>query len=148
MPLIYRLSSRPALGRILMSLTMRPALERGIKRLFYNSEVLSQDMFDIALTNSRRPGAREALLNILKHNVGLRGLHSEVVMTERLPQIKVPTLFIHGAQDVVFPLKHVKGAFDMMPNSRVKIFDRCGHCPHIERVVEFNETVMAFIEGN
>jgi pimeloyl-ACP methyl ester carboxylesterase len=30
----------------------------------------------------------------------------------------------------------------------VKIFDQCGHCPHIEKVVEFNEAVMSFLDNN
>ncbi len=148
MPLAYRLSSRPVLGRILMSLTMRPALRRGLERLFYNPRLISHEMIDIALANSHRPGARKVLLNILRNNVSFRGLRSEVVMNGKLPQVKVPTLFVHGAQDTIFPLQYVREAFGLVPGARVKIFDQCGHCPHIERAVEFNETVREFLESS
>ena len=69
-------------------------------------------------------------------------------MSEKLPQVRVPTLFVHGAHDTIFPLRYVRDAFNLVPGSRVKIFDQCGHCPHIERAVEFNETVAEFLESS
>lgn len=148
LPWLYRLSSLPVLGKILMSLAVKPTLEHSIKRLFYSPPVLSQEMIDIILKNSSQPGVRETLIRIIRQNVGLRGPHPEALLIERLPQLKVPTLFVHGAQDRVFPLEHVRDAFSMAPNSRVKIFDQCGHCPHIEKAVEFNEVALEFLDGN
>jgi pimeloyl-ACP methyl ester carboxylesterase len=147
-PWLYRLSSLPGLGKILVSLAVGPTLERSNKRLFYNSPVLPEGMLDDVLANSSRSGVRGTLLRILQHNVGFRGPRPEAILIDKLPPLRVPTLFIHGAQDKLFPLEHVREAFSMVPNSRVRIFDQCGHCPHIEKIVEFNETVMAFLGGN
>jgi pimeloyl-ACP methyl ester carboxylesterase len=147
LPWLYRLSSLPVLGNILMSLAVGPALERSNKRLFYNVPVLPQDMLDILMTNAYRARAKKTLLEIVRQNAGPRGPRPETVLTGRLSQLKLPTLFVHGAQDKIFPLEHVREAFSLVPNSRVKIFDQCGHCPHIEKVVEFNETVMSFLDG-
>jgi pimeloyl-ACP methyl ester carboxylesterase len=148
LPWLYRLSAVPVLGNMLLSLAVEPALELSLKRLFYDSPALSDELKNIILENSSRPGVRETLLSILKQNAGLRGPRPEAVLIDKLPQLKVPSLFVHGAQDRVFPLKQVREAFSMAPDSRVKIFDQCGHCPHIEKAVEFNETVMEFLEGN
>jgi pimeloyl-ACP methyl ester carboxylesterase len=148
LPWLYRLSAVPVLGNMLLSLAVEPALELSLKRLFYDSPALSDELKNIILENSSRPGVRETLLSILKQNAGLRGPRPEAVLIDKLPQLKVPSLFVHGAQDRVFPLKRVREAFSMAPDSRVKIFDQCGHCPHIEKAVEFNETVMEFLEGN
>ena len=148
LPWLYRLSSLPVLGNILMSLAVKPALERSIKRLFYNSPVLSWEMIDIILKNASQPGVRETLKRIIRQNVRLRGPRPEALLIERLPQLKVPTLFVHGAQDRVLPLKDVRDVFSMAPDSRVRIFDQCGHCPHIEKAVEFNEVVLEFLAGN
>ncbi len=148
LPWLYRLSSLPVLGNMLMSLAVEPALERSVKRLFYDSPVLSAEMIDIILQNASQPGVKATLLRILRQNVGLRGPRPGALLIERLPQLKVPVLFVHGAQDKVFPLEHVKDTFSMVPNSKVKIFDQCGHCPHIEKAVEFNEVVMEFLKSN
>jgi pimeloyl-ACP methyl ester carboxylesterase len=148
LPWLYRLSSLPVLGNILMELAVEPALEISIKRLFSDSPVLPREMIDIILKNASQPGVKETLLRILRQNIGLRGPRPGALLIERLPQLKVPALFVHGAQDRVFPLEHVRDAFSMAPNSRVKIFDQCGHCPHIEKPLEFNETVMEFLKDN
>jgi 2-hydroxy-6-oxonona-2,4-dienedioate hydrolase len=148
LPWLYRLCSLPVLGNILMSLAVEPALEHSIKRVFYNAPVLSREMMDIILKNASQPGVRETLKRIIRQHVRLRGPRPEALLIERLPQLKVPILFVHGAQDRVLPLKHVREAFSMAPNSRVKIFDQCGHCPHIEKAVEFNEIVLEFLAGN
>jgi pimeloyl-ACP methyl ester carboxylesterase len=148
LPWMYRLSSLPVLGNILMSLAVEPVLSRSIKRLFYNSPRLTQDMIDIILKNASQPEVKKTLLRILQHNVGLRGPRPEAILIEKLSQLKVPTLFVHGAQDRVFPLKQVRDAFSMAPNSRVKIFDQCGHCPHIEKAIEFNEVVLEFLAAD
>ncbi len=148
LPWLYRLSSLPVLGNILMSLAVEPSLTRSLKRLFYDSPLLSKEMVDIILENASQPGVRATMLRVLQQNVGLRGPHPEAILIEKLPQLKVPALFVHGAQDRVFPLKHIRDAFSMAPNSRVKIFDQCGHCPHIEKAVEFNKAVLEFLEAN
>lgn len=148
LPRLYRLSSLPVLGNILMALSVEPALERSVRRLFHDSPVLSREMIDIILKNASQPGVKETLLRILRQNVGLRGPRPGALLIDRLPQLKMPALFVHGAQDRVFPIEHVRDAFSMAPNSRVKIFDQCGHCPHIEKALEFNDTVMEFLKDN
>jgi pimeloyl-ACP methyl ester carboxylesterase len=148
LPWMYRLSSLPVLGNILMSLAVKPVLARSVKRLFHDSPVLTQDMIDIILKNSSQPEVKKTLLRILRHNVGLRGPRPEAILIDKLPQLKIPTLFVHGAQDRLFPLEQVRDAFSMAPNSRVKIFDQCGHCPHIEKAIEFNEVVLEFLDAD
>ena len=148
LPLLYRLCSVPILGKIIIKPTIKPIWERGIRRLFYNSDFLSEEILDAVLAISQRPGAKEALLSILRYNVNLNGIQPEVVMTEKLRLIRVPTLFVHGAQDKLIPLEHVQNAFSLIPKARSKVFDQCGHCPHIEKSIEFNELVMAFLAAD
>jgi 4,5:9,10-diseco-3-hydroxy-5,9,17-trioxoandrosta-1(10),2-diene-4-oate hydrolase len=148
LPRLYRLGSLPVLGNILMSLALEPTLMRSLKRLFQDSSMLSPEMIDIVLKNASQPGVKKTMLRILQQNVGIKGPRPEAILIDRLPELKVPALFVHGAQDRFFPLKHVRDAFSMAPNSRVEIFDQCGHCPHIEKAVEFNEAVLEFLEAN
>ena len=148
LPWLYRLSASPFLGRILMSLAVGPTLERSIRRLFYNSPVLPRDIVDAILANSSQPGVKETLFRILQNNVGLKGPRPETILIEKLSQLKVPTLFVHGANDRVFPLKDVREAFSMAPHARIKVFGECGHCPHIEKAVEFNDIVMEFLSAS
>jgi pimeloyl-ACP methyl ester carboxylesterase len=147
MPWLYRLSALPVLGSMLMSLAVGPALERSNKKLFYNAPVLPPDMLETLQTNTYRTRAKKTLLEIVRQNMGIRGPRPETVLVDKLPQLTMPTLFVHGAQDRIFPLGYVQESFSLAPDSRVKIFDPCGHCPHIEKAVEFNETVTSFLDG-
>jgi pimeloyl-ACP methyl ester carboxylesterase len=44
------------------------------------------------------------------------------------------------------PLKYAKDF--RIPNSKLVIFDRCGHYPHVEKVDEFNRTVLQFLDSD
>jgi pimeloyl-ACP methyl ester carboxylesterase len=144
-PLAYRLSSPPLAGEILTRVVTRANLKRSLQSLFYNPKALTEEMLDMAFTNAQRPGTKKALLRILRHSINLAGPRPEAVLIDRLPELKMPVLFVHGAQDSLFPLKYVEQAFSLPPNARVEIINHCGHCPQIEKPVEFNESVMDFL---
>lgn len=148
LPLRYRLCSVPGLGNILMKSVTKPVLERGIRRLFYNPNFLPDEILDVVVAISQGSGAKEALLSMLQDNVGLTGMHPELVMADKLHLVKSPTLLIHGVQDKLIPLEHARKAYHLIPNASLKIFNECGHCPNIEKAAEFNEAVIAFLEAN
>lgn len=60
------------------------------------------------------------------------------------PRIKQPTLLIWGADDPEIPLAHGRKLFERMPNSRLIVFNRCGHMPMEEHPREFTEVVTRF----
>jgi pimeloyl-ACP methyl ester carboxylesterase len=69
-----------------------------------------------------------------------------VVPDDTLRALPHPTLLIHGGADRVIPLETSLYAADLIPNSRLAIFPKCGHWVQIERRVEFPEVVRAFLE--
>lgn len=145
MPLAYRLASVPVLGKLLMSVAFGSAFERSMRKMFSSSDALSEDMLGLFMDIFYRVRTADSLISILHKNVGLRGPHPEIVIVEKLGEIKSLTLFVHGARDRIFPLSQVEPAFKMIPHATARIFSECGHCPHIERVVEFNELAMSFL---
>jgi pimeloyl-ACP methyl ester carboxylesterase len=148
LPLAYRLTSRPLAGEMIAHMVTRASLRHGLQSIFYNPKVLTEEMLDLAFTNACRPGVKKTLLRILRNYLSLAGPRPEAILTRRLPELRMPILFIHGTHDRIFPLRQVRKAFTLAPNAEVKIMSRCGHCPQIERPVLFNETVTDFLEGN
>jgi len=147
-PLLYRLCCFPILGELIVEPTIKASVRRGMKRAFYNPDLLTEEMVDKDYQFMRMPGTKQAMLNIIRQGVNLRGPNPEVVMLDKLHLIKVPTLLIHGAQDKVIPVKYSRNACKLIPNARLKVIDKCGHCPHIEKASEFNEAVITFLGGN
>jgi len=63
-----------------------------------------------------------------------------------LHRIDVPTLICWGDSDKVVPPAYGPAFRDLIPGSRLKVFERCGHLPHVECGDEFVCTLTGFIE--
>jgi pimeloyl-ACP methyl ester carboxylesterase len=142
----YRLLSVPLLGKLTIMLTGKYLLNHGMKNLFHKLDYISAEIRSLVMTNPHKPLTAEELLGIARHNVGIGGLRPHSIMIDKLPYINTKTLFIHGVRDKVFPLENVNKSFDLIPNATVKLFNYCGHLPHVERPIKFNETVLSFFE--
>ena len=69
-------------------------------------------------------------------------------MIAALANAKVPALIVHGRDDRVVPLEGSMRLNAMMQNSRMVIFNRCGHWAQIEHAAEFNRLLDGFIAHN
>jgi pimeloyl-ACP methyl ester carboxylesterase len=49
---------------------------------------------------------------------------------DRLGEIAVPTLVIHGSADALFPLGHGRALADEIPGARLLVLDGAGHVLH------------------
>ena len=134
----------PALREAIMESPIKTALGERMKMEFYHPDFVAKEIVDMSYRFMQMPGAKRVMLSMLHHAVTPDGLRPEVVMVDRLHLVKSPTLLIHGAQDKIHPLELSQNACRLIPNARLKVFDQCGHCPHIEKAAEFNEAVIAF----
>jgi len=144
-PLIYRLATLPVLGDIGLRFTIKPLIKARMKRGFYNPEVIADEMVDLSYRYWRTPKFKQALSNLLKHNVNLDGVHPEVLVVDKLHMVRSPTLLIHGVQDQVIPVEYARLAYKLIPNVRCELVDECGHCPQIEKAAQFNDLVVTFL---
>lgn len=62
-----------------------------------------------------------------------------------LPKIQAPTLITWGRDDRVSPLDGALMPMRLIPNAELHVFPKCGHWAMIERKVEFESTVLAFL---
>lgn len=68
-------------------------------------------------------------------------------LRDKLNKINVPTLIIWGKQDRLFLFCNAYYFENNIKNSKLVIFDKCGHFPNIEKPVEFNKIVTEFLLG-
>lgn len=61
--------------------------------------------------------------------------------------IDVPTLILWGDQDRLFPRPYAEAFGELIPGSKVVVFEECGHLPHIEKEDAFIAEVTRFITG-
>ncbi|MCG8347773.1 MAG: alpha/beta hydrolase [Chloroflexales bacterium] len=75
----------------------------------------------------------------------LRGMAQRADATDLLPQIRVPTLIIVGAQDSLTPPDVAHAMQSSIPNSRVVEIPSAGHVPPLENPAAFNKALAAFL---
>ena len=64
---------------------------------------------------------------------------------DRLDRVRAPTLIVWGRDDRVIPSADALEFERHLSDSRLVIFDRCGHVPMAERPVRFNRLLEQFI---
>lgn len=74
----------------------------------------------------------------------VRGLVGYDIL-DRLTDVDDPTLIVWGRNDRVVSPADARGFARRLRNSRVVIFDRCGHVPQMERPVRFNRLLEEFL---
>lgn len=60
----------------------------------------------------------------------------------------VPTLIVWGDQDDIIPVEHAYAAHELLPRSRLEIFEGAGHFLHVEHPLRFAELLRDFVEGS
>lgn len=61
------------------------------------------------------------------------------------PQIKAPTLLIHGAADPLMPLAAAEALAALIPGARLAAMAECAHAPFISRPEDFLALMHAFL---
>ncbi len=91
------------------------------------------------------PEYRAAYLSALRSIAGMRQLRTGVVVEDRLPELRMPTLLIWGRHDHIFPASHAQAAMERIPNGRLEVFDDSGHTPQMEEPERFNRLGLDFL---
>ncbi len=88
--------------------------------------------------------ARRAFLATIRTVVDPGG--QTVSALERLPALAhIPTLLVWGARDRLIPLAHGVLAQRAIPGSRLEVFPKAGHAPHLNDPVRFTALLREFV---
>ncbi|WP_353952538.1 alpha/beta hydrolase [Knoellia sp. S7-12] len=103
------------------------------------SEALAQQRYDNATAN------RTHLENFAS---GIGKPRRGTATLEELASISAPTLLVHGRDDRVVGFEHGLQLVAVIRNSRLVLFNRCGHWAQLEHAAEFNRLVADFVANN
>jgi pimeloyl-ACP methyl ester carboxylesterase len=59
----------------------------------------------------------------------------------------VPLLIVWGEHDRIIPVAHGRAAHELVPSSRLEVFERSGHFPHIDEPIRFLELLEEFVDS-
>jgi pimeloyl-ACP methyl ester carboxylesterase len=97
-----------------------------------------------AYASLTEPETRRAFLRTLRAVIDPGG--QSVSATSRLYlAAAVPSLILWGERDRIIPVEHGRRAHELMPGSRLEIFENAGHFLHAEEPERFAEVLGDFI---
>jgi pimeloyl-[acyl-carrier protein] methyl ester esterase len=113
---------------------MLPRFVGGFNRGDARSKEVTRQLLDLA--DPRPPAATLA--------AGLDWLR-DVDLRPVAPQVKAPTLLIHGAADPLMPLAAAEALAALIPGAQLAVFAECAHAPFISRPDDFLARAQAFL---
>ena len=132
--------------RILIETYRDPSVanfRRLVQIMVFNASFVTDELLmarsDAALANPKH------LENWLKPFAKPGGMPVNGDSLATLSKIATPSLFIHGRDDRVVSMEHSLRLVSVVPNSRLHVFNRCGHWVQIEHAKEFNALVSSFL---
>ena len=97
-----------------------------------------------AYASLTEPESRQAFVRTLRAVIDPGG--QTVSAADRLYlAAAVPTLILWGDRDDIIPVEHARRAHELMPGSRLEIFEGAGHFLHVEEPARFVEVLADFI---
>ncbi|MDP8973966.1 MAG: alpha/beta fold hydrolase [Actinomycetota bacterium] len=141
----YALVRLPLLNRLVWAALKRSRrmVRASLETTFYDPQLVTENLVDEVYQLVRKPGAGQAWRSWQENEIRREGLRTNFV--ERLQELAVPTLILHGAEDRYVPVSWAQRAHTLIENSELHVFPRCGHWLTLERPVEFNRVVLEFV---
>lgn len=102
-------------------------------------------------TVSKRPEVVKRVRDMMLHTnpegaaAALRGMAERDDQTERLSQIKVPTLIVVGREDPLTPLADSEKLHQRIAGSQLIVIENASHVSNIERPEQFNRALNDFL---
>lgn len=132
----------PIVGRMLtaLSLTSDKLVRQGLEKSFYDRSKVTEERVATYYRPLQTRGGQLAALRA-------RTQADQSPIEQDLSRINVPTLIIWGAQDALIPLEAGRKMSSLIKNSKLVVFESCGHLPEEEMPARVVDQVIPYING-
>ncbi|WP_040700216.1 alpha/beta fold hydrolase [Nocardia vinacea] len=125
-----------------------PENMKAIMRLFaYDQSLVSDDLAQLRYAASARDGVQGAYSSMFPAP-RQRWVEALAYDDAQIRKISHPTLLVHGRDDKVIPLSTSERMLELIDNSQLHVFGRCGHWTQIEHADAFARLVHTFLTPN
>lgn len=143
--LSYVLSRLPQLNKAAISVLSRNRLlaKLSLKGMVHDLDSLSKTVVDEFYRLLQRPESGKAFRRWRQGEMTRSGFRTD--FSDRLEELSVSTLLLHGAEDPIFPVRWSVRAAEMIPTAQLDVLDECGHWPPREQTQPFNDRIIEFL---
>ncbi|ASW98322.1 2-hydroxy-6-oxo-2,4-heptadienoate hydrolase [Mycobacterium intracellulare] len=112
----------------------------------YSRELVTDELAQVRYQASIQPGFQESFGAMFP---APRQRHVDAMATpdDEIAKLTHETLIIHGRDDQVIPLATSLRLLQLIDNSQLHVFGRCGHWTQIEHSAQFNRLLDEFLAG-
>jgi len=116
--------------------------QQRIRDLFYD-----QELAEAVIASSERPEQEDAALKnrMITAKLSWQPRSHDPNLRKWLHRIKVPTLLVWGANDLLFPADYAFVYQQLIPGAKAVVLPECGHLPHVEKGDAFAAELESFI---
>jgi pimeloyl-ACP methyl ester carboxylesterase len=139
-PLAFRLLQYPIGRAVLRNIDNRPLIDEGLKTDVYDKPLITPAIVDRWAEFQRAPGHRAIL-------IGVNFRAQTQATADLLGTIKVPTLVLHGENDVLIEPASARKFAAAIPGAKLITYPHVGHLPQIEIPQRSAADVAAFLEA-
>ncbi|MBI2389819.1 MAG: alpha/beta hydrolase [Deltaproteobacteria bacterium] len=140
MPIGFRLAKTPVVNRLTSLVLPRSIIVSSLRDVYGDPTKVTPELIDLYFDMAIREGNRRALVARFaqtQHGAG----------SERIAQLKIPTLVMWGGRDRLLPPAHGERFHREVAGSKLVIFDDLGHVPHEEDPARTVAAVQGFLGG-
>lgn len=110
----------------------------------YNQDLVTTELAEMRYRASMRPGIQETFEHLFPPP-RQRWLDAQAQREDDLRVLPHQVLIVHGREDRVVPLSGSHKLAELIPNSQLHVFGKCGHWTMIEQRDRFNRLVLDFL---
>ncbi len=128
-PLGFRLARMPVLNKIMLYVSPRSIFAEGVRKVFVDQSKVTEEMIDRYYDLNLYDGNRRAT------GIRFRSASNDEAVSEKLGQIRAPTLILWGDKDGLIPVANASEFQKRISGAEVVIYPNVGHIP-MEEVPE------------
>ncbi len=140
-PWILRLAGSGPIAPVLERLPIRrPLLRIGLRQVFHDPALITEERFDEYLAPLLRPGALTSMRSLL-----LARTRDAAAFPELVLRVRAPALVIWCREDRWIPVEQADRFVEAIPGSRKVVLEDCGHLPQEERPADVERLLAEFL---
>ncbi|MFV9456159.1 alpha/beta fold hydrolase [Rhodococcus sp. NM-2] len=121
-----------------------PGMRELLDIFAYDRSLVNDELAELRLAAATRPGVQEAF-SAMFPAPRQQGVDEMAVDETLIAGLENETLIVHGRDDQVIPLSNSLRLLELITNSQLHVFGRCGHWVQIEHSTRFSKLVAEFL---
>ena len=135
-----QLARMPVVSELMRFTSIRWIVERSLRDIYVDDAKVTPELVERYESLMLRPGNRQAMGDRAR-------AERRPVAWQRLPELRVPTLVMWGAQDTWVPLSHAERFRADIPDARLVVYPGLGHLPMEEDPSTTARDALGFLRG-